>query len=111
MRSRQRNKGPLKPQRSPSPSGCSAALIRVRAVDPPARPVSATVPALAPVGMVAAVAAEGRNSMFPAFLLPMLIGGGLGAATSRNPLKGALLGAGLGAAGGAFVPGLLGGGA
>jgi hypothetical protein len=43
------------------------------------------------------------------FLLPMLIGGGLGALTSKkDPLKGALMGAGLGAAGGAFAPGLFG---
>lgn len=49
--------------------------------------------------------------MFP-LMLPMLIGGGLGALTSKDPLKGALMGAGMGAAGGALAPsmgGLLGG--
>jgi hypothetical protein len=45
--------------------------------------------------------------MLPAFMLPMLIGGGLGAMKSKDPLKGALLGAGLGAAGPA-LGGLLG---
>lgn len=45
--------------------------------------------------------------MFP-LLMPMLIGGGLGALTNKDPLKGAALGAGLGAAGGALAPGLLG---
>lgn len=50
--------------------------------------------------------------MIPAFMLPMLIGGGLGALKSKDPLKGALLGAGMGAAGAAAAPalgGLLGG--
>jgi hypothetical protein len=48
--------------------------------------------------------------MFPLFM-PMLIGAGLGAfANKKNPLKGALLGAGAGAVGGQFAPGLLGGG-
>lgn len=46
--------------------------------------------------------------MFP-LMMPMLIGGGLGALTSKNPLKGALLGAGAGALGGTMAPGLLGG--
>jgi hypothetical protein len=45
--------------------------------------------------------------MFP-FMIPMLLGAGLGAATSRKPLKGALLGAGMGALGG-YGAGLLGG--
>lgn len=40
--------------------------------------------------------------------LPLLIGAGLGAMTSKKPLKGALLGAGMGALGGAGA-GLLGG--
>jgi hypothetical protein len=44
--------------------------------------------------------------MIPAFMLPMLIGGGLGAMKSKDPLKGALLGAGLGAAGAAAGPAL-----
>lgn len=45
--------------------------------------------------------------MFPAFLMPALIGGGLGLLTSKkDPLKGALLGAGLGAAGGLLGPAL-----
>lgn len=44
------------------------------------------------------------------FALPMLLGAGLGAVTSKKPLQGALLGAGLGAAGGAIAPGLLGAG-
>jgi hypothetical protein len=45
--------------------------------------------------------------MFPAALLyPMLIGGGLGALTSKKPLQGALLGAGMGALGGAVAPGM-----
>lgn len=40
--------------------------------------------------------------MFP-LMMPMLIGGGLGLLTNKkNPLQGALLGAGLGAAGGVF---------
>lgn len=42
------------------------------------------------------------------FMIPMLMGAGLGAVTSKDPLKGALLGAGLGAAGGAFAPALAG---
>ena len=46
--------------------------------------------------------------MFP-LMLPMLIGGGLGALTSKDPLKGALFGAGAGALGGTVAPGLLGG--
>lgn len=47
--------------------------------------------------------------MFP-LLWPMLIGAGGGALLSKkDPLKGALLGAGLGAGGAAFAPGLLGG--
>jgi hypothetical protein len=47
--------------------------------------------------------------MFP-LLIPMAIGAGIGALTNKkDPLKGGLLGAGLGAAGGAFAPGLLGG--
>lgn len=49
--------------------------------------------------------------MFP-LMLPMLIGGGLGALTSKKPLQGALLGAGMGALGGAVTPamgGLFGG--
>lgn len=50
--------------------------------------------------------------MIPAFLMPALLGGGLGLLTSKkDPLKGALLGAGLGAVGGHFMPGLLGGAA
>lgn len=50
--------------------------------------------------------------MFPAFLMPALLGGGLGLLTNKKrPLEDALLGAGLGAAGGAFLPGLLGGAA
>lgn len=52
--------------------------------------------------------------MLPAFMLPMLIGGGVGLLTNKkNPLEGALLGAGLGAAGGALggAGGLLGGAA
>ncbi|MEJ7932585.1 hypothetical protein WG922_21625 [Ramlibacter sp. AN1015] len=47
--------------------------------------------------------------MIPAFLIPALLGGGLGALTSKKPLQGALLGAGMGAAGGYLAPGLLGG--
>lgn len=43
--------------------------------------------------------------MFP-LMLPMLIGGGLGALTSKKPLQGALLGAGMGALGGAAAPSL-----
>lgn len=47
--------------------------------------------------------------MFP-LLMPMLIGAGIGAVVSKkDPLKGALLGAGAGALGGQFAPGLLGG--
>lgn len=47
--------------------------------------------------------------MFP-LLMPMLIGAGIGAfASKKDPLKGALLGAGAGALGGQFAPGLLGG--
>src|SRR5574343_107141 len=49
--------------------------------------------------------------MFP-LMLPMLIGAGLGAMKSKDPLKGALLGAGMGAVGGTAAPamgGLLGG--
>lgn len=47
--------------------------------------------------------------MFPLFV-PMLIGAGIGAvASKKDPLKGALLGAGAGALGGQFAPGLLGG--
>jgi hypothetical protein len=50
--------------------------------------------------------------MFPAFLLPALLGGGLGLLTNKkDPMKGALLGAGLGAVGGHLMPGLLGGAA
>lgn len=49
--------------------------------------------------------------MFP-LAMPMLIGGGLGLLANRkDPLKGAMMGAGLGAAGGAIAPqmaGLLG---
>lgn len=41
-------------------------------------------------------------------LLSMAGGGLLGAASSKNPMQGALLGAGLGAAGSQFIPGLLG---
>lgn len=49
--------------------------------------------------------------MFP-LMIPMLIGAAGGSLMNRkNPLKGALLGAGMGAAGGAFAPGLLGGAA
>ena len=44
--------------------------------------------------------------MIPAFMLPMLIGGGLGALKSKDPLKGALMGAGMGALGGAAAPAL-----
>lgn len=40
--------------------------------------------------------------MFPALMLPMLIGGGLGALTGKKPLQGALLGA----AGGALTGGM-----
>lgn len=50
--------------------------------------------------------------MFP-LLIPMAIGAAGGALTSKKPLKGALMGAGLGALGGAAAPaigGLLGGG-
>lgn len=48
--------------------------------------------------------------MFP-LLMPMLIGAGLGAITNKkDPLKGAVIGAGLGAAGGTLAPGLLAGG-
>lgn len=43
------------------------------------------------------------------FLLMSALGGGLGALTSKKPLQGALLGAGLGAAGGALAPSLFGG--
>lgn len=43
--------------------------------------------------------------MFP-LMLPMLIGGGLGALTSKKPLQGALMGAGMGALGGAVAPSL-----
>jgi hypothetical protein len=43
-------------------------------------------------------------------LLFSALGGGLGALTGKKPLQGALMGAGLGAAGGAFLPGLLGAG-
>lgn len=39
---------------------------------------------------------------FPAFLLPALLGGGIGAATSKDPLKGALIGG----VGGALTGGL-----
>ncbi len=47
--------------------------------------------------------------MLPMFM-PLMLGAGLGALTSKkNPLMGGLLGAGLGAAGGALAPGLLGG--
>lgn len=45
--------------------------------------------------------------MFPLF--PLLAGAGVGALTSKNPVKGALFGGGLGYAGGAVLPGLLGG--
>lgn len=49
--------------------------------------------------------------MFPLFM-PMLIGAGIGGLLNKkDPLKGALLGAGLGATGGAVAPGLLGGSA
>ncbi len=49
--------------------------------------------------------------MLPAFLIPALLGGGVGALTNKkDPLKGALLGAGLGGIGGAAMPGLLGAG-
>lgn len=47
--------------------------------------------------------------MFP-LAMPMLIGGGLGLlANKKDPLKGALMGAGLGAAGGAIAPQMAGG--
>jgi hypothetical protein len=47
--------------------------------------------------------------MLPALFMPMLIGGGIGALTNRkDPLKGALMGAGMGAFGGAVAPGLMG---
>lgn len=50
--------------------------------------------------------------MLPALLMPALLGGGLGLLANRkDPLKGALLGAGMGAAGGYFAPGLMGGAA
>jgi hypothetical protein len=43
--------------------------------------------------------------MLPAFLMPALIGGGAGLLFNRkDPLKGALMGAGLGAAGGLLAP-------
>lgn len=43
--------------------------------------------------------------MIPAFLIPALLGGGLGLLTNKkDPFKGALLGAGLGAAGGLLGP-------
>lgn len=45
--------------------------------------------------------------MFDPFTLG-LIGSGIGALTVKNPIKGAILGGGIGAAGGAFLPGLLG---
>jgi hypothetical protein len=46
--------------------------------------------------------------MYP-FIIPMLIGAAGGLLTNRkDPLKAALMGAGLGAAGGALAPGLLG---
>ena len=48
--------------------------------------------------------------MFP-FLIPLLAGAAIGAVTSKDKLKGALLGAGLGATGGAAFGGLLGTGA
>jgi hypothetical protein len=44
-------------------------------------------------------------------MMPMLIGGGLGLlANKKDPLKGALLGAGMGAAGGALAPSVMGAG-
>jgi len=48
--------------------------------------------------------------MFP-LMIPMMLGAGLGALTNENPLKCALMGAGLCASGGAIAPGLLGGAA
>lgn len=47
--------------------------------------------------------------MFDPFTLALLGGAAGGLLNKKDPLKGALLGAGLGAAGGAFAPGLLGG--
>lgn len=48
--------------------------------------------------------------MFP-MLMPLLIGAGLGAvANKKDPLKGAMLGAGIGAAGGLLAPAAAGGG-
>lgn len=47
-----------------------------------------------------------------AFMIPMLIGAGMGAIGNRkDPLKGAVLGGAMGAAGGAMAPGLFGGAA
>ena len=48
--------------------------------------------------------------MFPLFM-PMLMGAGIGALTNKDPLKGGLLGAAMGATGGALAPGILGGSA
>ena len=44
--------------------------------------------------------------MIPMAFAPMAIGGLLGALTNKNPLKGGLLGAGMGALGGAAMPAL-----
>lgn len=44
--------------------------------------------------------------MIPMAFAPMAIGGLLGALTNKNPLKGGLLGAGVGALGGAAMPAL-----
>lgn len=46
--------------------------------------------------------------MIPMAFAPMAIGGLLGALTNKNPLKGGLLGAGMGALGGAAMPALSG---
>lgn len=46
--------------------------------------------------------------MIPMAFAPMAIGGLLGALTNKNPLKGGLLGAGMGAVGGAAMPALSG---
>lgn len=47
--------------------------------------------------------------MLPAFMLPMLIGGGIGAITNkRDPLKGALTGAAMGGIGSMALPAMMG---